>query len=271
MRTLQRAFRRRPTFFAFYVGRGDTRFRAENFRLHRELLAAGVPHLFRLYPGAHAQTVWSAHAGAWLRLVLAHLSAEQAASLLSWLPLDVQSDVAHRIAVMERPSPDVVRNVEEVLANKLANYTEHSSGDTLAGGVVPLVNILNRSNPTTGMAILERLEQTDVDLADEVRRRMFVFEDIVTLDDRTVQLVLREVDTKHLAVALKGTANEVRQKVMGNLSERAAGNLAEEIDLLGPVRLRDVEEARDNVVKVIRALEEAGQIVVSRSADEFVE
>ena len=106
---------------------------------------------------------------------------------------------------------------------------------------------------------------------DEVRRRMFVFEDIVTLDDRTVQLVLREVDTKHLAVALKGTPNEVRQKVMGNLSERAADNLSEEIDLLGPVRLRDVEEARDNVVKVIRALEEAGQIVVSRSADEFVE
>jgi flagellar motor switch protein FliG len=164
-----------------------------------------------------------------------------------------------------------VRNVEEVLANKLANYTEHSSGDTLAGGVVPLVNILNRSNPTTGMAILERLEQADIDLADEVRRRMFVFEDIVTLDDRTVQLVLREVDTKHLAVALKGTPNEVRPNVMGNLSERAAGNLAQALDLLGAVRLRDVEEARDNVVKVIRALEEAGQIVLSRNADEFVE
>src|SRR3954469_19110372 len=200
-------------------------------------------------------------------LVLAHLSAEQAASLLSWLPLDVQSDVAHRIAVMERPSPEVVRNVEEVLANKLANYTEHTSSDTLAGGVGPLVNILNRSNPTTGMAILELLEQADGDLAEEVRRRMFVFEDIIGLDDRTVQLVLREVDTKDLAVALKGTGPEVRQKVMGNLSERAAGNLAEEIDLLGPVRLSDVEEARDKVVKVIRALEEAGQIVLSRGAN----
>src|SRR5439155_4111871 len=173
-------------------------------------------------------------------------------------------------AVMERPSPEVVRHVEEELERKLSNVTE-AAGESLAGGVMPLVNILNRSNPTTGQAILERLEQTDVDLADEVRRRMFVFEDVVTLDDRTVQLVLREVDTKHLAVALKGTPNEVRQKVMGNLSERAAGNLAEEIDLLGPVRLRDVEEARDNVVKVIRALEEAGQIVLARSADEFVE
>jgi len=102
----------------------------------------------------------------------------------------VQSDVAHRIAVMERPSPEVVRQVEEELEHKLANLTE-APGDSLAGGVMPLVNILNRSNPTTGQAILERLEQTDVDLADEVRRRMFVFEDIVTLDDRTVQLVLR--------------------------------------------------------------------------------
>jgi flagellar motor switch protein FliG len=203
-------------------------------------------------------------------LVLAHLTAEHAASLLAWLPLEVQSDVAHRIAVMERPSPEVVRQVEEELERKLSNLTE-APGDSLAGGVMPLVNILNRSNPTTGQAILERLEQTDVDLADEVRRRMFVFEDIITLDDRTVQLVLREVDTKDLALALKGTGDEVRQKVMGNLSERAAGNLAEEIDLLGPARLRDVEEARDGVVKVIRALEEAGQIVLGRSADEFVD
>src|SRR3954451_744822 len=203
-------------------------------------------------------------------LVLAHLTAEHAASLLAWLPLEVQSDVAHRIAVMERPSPEVVRQVEDELEQKLSNLTE-APGDSLAGGVMPLVNILNRSNPTTGQAILERLEQTDVDLADEVRRRMFVFEDIITLDDRTVQLVLREVDTKDLAVALKGTGADVRQKVMGNLSERAAGNLAEEIDLLGPVRLRDVEEARDNVVKVIRSLEEAGQIVMTRGVDEFVD
>jgi flagellar motor switch protein FliG len=206
-----------------------------------------------------------------IALVLAHLTAEHAASLLAWLPLETQSDVAHRIAVMERPSPEVVRQVEEALELRLSNVGEHTTGEAIAGGVLPLVNILNRSNPTVGQAILERLEQADVDLADEVRRRMFVFEDIITLDDRTVQLVLREVDTKDLAVALKGTGADVRQKVMGNLSERAAGNLAEEIDLLGPVRLRDVEEARDNVVKVIRALEEAGQIVLSRSGDEFVE
>ena len=227
------------------------------------LRSADARQVMTFLSGEHPQTV---------ALVLAHLPADQAASLLSWLPLDMQSDVAHRIATMERPSPEVVRNVEEVLAHKLSNFAEHASGgDSLAGGVVPLVNILTRSNPTTGQAILERLEVADIDLAEEIRRRMFVFEDIITLDDRTVQLVLREVDTKHLAVALKGTASEVRQKVMRNLSERGAANLAEEIDLLGPVRLRDVEEARDNVVKVIRSLEEAGQIVLSRSGDEFVE
>ena len=144
------------------------------------------------------------------------------------------------IAVMERPSPDVVRNVEEVLANKLANYTEHSSGDTLAGGVVPLVNILNRSNPTTGMAILERLEQTDIDLADEVRRRMFVFEDIVTLDDRSVQMVLREVDAKQLAVALKGVRDDVRQ---ATLRIRLAEKRCREIARLLARQRRDLDLA----------------------------
>ena len=203
-------------------------------------------------------------------LVLAHLTAEHAASLLAWLPLDVQSDVAHRIAVMERPSPEVVRHVEQVLETKLAGL-EEGPGESTAGGVQPLVNILNRADPTSSQVLLTQLEQTDPDLADEIRRRMFIFQDIVKLDDRAVQLVLREVDTKDLALALKGTGADVRQKVMGNLSERAAGNLAEEIDLLGPVRLKDVEEARDNVVKVIRSLEESDQIVLTRGSDEFVE
>ena len=225
------------------------------------LRAADPRQVMTFLADEHPQTV---------SLVLAHLSADHAASLLAWLPLEVQSDVAHRIAVMERPSPEVVRHVEQVLAQKLSNLAE-TPGDSLAGGVLPLVNILNRSNPSTGQAILERLEEADLDLADEVRRRMFVFEDIITLDDRTVQLVLREVDTKDLAVALKGTGAEVRTKVMSNLSERAAGNLAEEIDLLGPVRLREVEEARDNVVKVIRSLEESGQIQLSRTGDEYVD
>ncbi|MDQ1397849.1 MAG: flagellar motor switch protein FliG, partial [Acidimicrobiaceae bacterium] len=147
-----------------------------------------------------------------IALVLAHLVPEQAASLLAELPAELQGDVAHRIAVMERPSPEVVRHVEEVLERKLAALAE-GPGESSAGGVQPLVNILNRSDPTSGQVILNQLELNNPDLADEIRRRMFVFQDIVKLDDRGVQLVLREVDAKDLAVALKGTAPEVKSKV----------------------------------------------------------
>ena len=141
-----------------------------------------------------------------------------------------------------------------------------------AGGVQPLVEILNRSDRATERLILEGLENRDMDLAEEVRSRMFVFEDITTLDDRSVQMVLREVDAKQLAVALKGVRDDVRQKIMRNMSTRASTNLSEEIDLLGPVRLKSVEEAQGDIVRVIRALEEAGQIVITRGAgnDEFV-
>src|SRR4051812_48703298 len=205
-----------------------------------------------------------------IALVLAHLSSDHAASLLASLPNELQGDVAHRIATMDRPSPDVVRHVEDVLEQRLAGLAE-APGDAVAGGVQPLVDILNRADAASGAAILESLEMTDPELADEIRRRMFVFQDIVKLDDRAVQLLLREIDTKDLAMALKGTTEPVRQKVLGNLSERAAGNLTEEISLLGPVRLRDVEDARDRIVKVIRSLEESDQIVVSRGSDEFVE
>ena len=142
---------------------------------------------------------------------------------------------------------------------------------TAVGGVQSLVDIINRSDRATERLILEGLERSDPELADEVRQRMFVFEDITTLDDKAIQLILRQVDSKDLAVALKGVKAEVRTKIMRNLSERAAQNLGEEIDLLGPVRLKTVEESQGGIVRVIRALEESGQLVLSRSADEFVE
>jgi flagellar motor switch protein FliG len=141
---------------------------------------------------------------------------------------------------------------------------------SLMGGVQALVDILNRSDRATERLILEGLETHDPELADEVRSRMFVFEDIVSLDDRSVQLVLRQVDSKELAVALKGVRADVRDKILRNMSERAGANLLEEIELLGAVRLKTVEEAQGAVVRVIRALEEAGQIIVSRTSDEFV-
>jgi flagellar motor switch protein FliG len=139
-----------------------------------------------------------------------------------------------------------------------------------AGGVQALVDIINRSDRGTERLILEGLEQDNPELADEVRSRMFVFEDIVALDDRSVQLVLRQVDSKDLAIALKGVPTQVRDKILQNMSERARQNLVEEIDLLGPIRLQTVEESQGAVVRVIRALEESGQILISRSNDEFV-
>lgn len=202
-------------------------------------------------------------------LVLAHMPSEHAAMVLSGLPEELQGTVAHRIAVMDRTSPEVVRKVEEALERRLSALL-HSASTSASGGVQPLVDILNRSDRATERLILEALETQDAELAEEVRSRMFVFEDLTTLDDRSVQLVLREVDQKDLAVALKGVRGDVRDKILKNMSERAATNLQEEIDLLGPVRLKTVEESQANVVRVIRALEESGQIVLSRGGDEFV-
>ena len=206
-----------------------------------------------------------------IALVLAHMHPDHAAMVMGGLPEQLQSDVAMRVATMDRTSPEVISQVEQVLERRLSSVIQ-SSDMSAAGGVQPLVDILNRSDRATERLILEGLETKDPELAEEVRSRMFVFEDITTLDDRSVQLVLREVDAKQLAVALKGVRDDVRNKIMRNMSTRASTNLAEEIDLLGPVRLKTVEEAQGDIVRVIRALEEAGQIVITRGAggDEFV-
>jgi flagellar motor switch protein FliG len=204
-----------------------------------------------------------------IALVLAHLAPDAGATVLSALPEQLQGEVAMRLASMDRTSPEVIEVVESVLAPKLSSVIQQSELAT-AGGVQALVDILNRADRATERLILEGLEHDDEELADEVRSRLFVFEDIVTLDDRAVQLVLREIDTKDLAVALKGVQPVVRDKVLHNLSERAAVNLVEEIELLGPVRMKTVEEAQGGIVRVIRALDESGQIVLSRTSDEFV-
>jgi flagellar motor switch protein FliG len=204
-----------------------------------------------------------------IALVLAHMSSDAAAMVLSALPEEQQRDVAQRIATMDRTSPEVIEQVETILQKKLSTVIQQSDY-TSAGGIQSLVDILNRSDRATERLILEGLEKANPELADDVRNRMFIFEDIVTLDDRSVQLVLRQVDAKELAIALKGVDQKVRDKIMGNMSERAAANLAEEINLLGPVKLKTVEESQAAVVRVIRVLEEAGQIVMSRGSDELV-
>jgi flagellar motor switch protein FliG len=206
-----------------------------------------------------------------IALVLAHIPSALASSILGGLPPETQSDVAHRIAVMDRTSPEVIRQVEQALQRKLSTVLQPDELSTV-GGLEPLVDIINRSDRTTERLILEALEARNPEIAEEIRRRMFMFEDIVNLDDRSVQLVLRQVEPSDLATALKGVAEAVRDKVTGNLSERGRENLLEEIDLLGPVKVKMVEESQQKIVSVIRSLEDSGQIEIQRGgeADELI-
>ncbi|UWZ40705.1 flagellar motor switch protein FliG [Dactylosporangium roseum] len=205
-----------------------------------------------------------------IALVLAHMTATQASQILSGLPPELQADVAHRIAVMDRTSPDIIRQVEATLERKMSSVLQPNDLSNV-GGLEPLVEIINRTDRATERLILEGLAGRNPELAEEIRSKMFMFEDIVSLDDRSIQLVLRQVETNDLATALKGVREEVRQKVMKNLSERASENLADEIEMLGPVRLRTVEESQAKIVQAIRTLEESGQIVIRRGDDdEFV-
>ncbi|WP_347059473.1 flagellar motor switch protein FliG [Blastococcus sp. HT6-30] len=203
-------------------------------------------------------------------LVLAHLTAAQSAEVLTGFAPEQQAEVAHRIATMDRTSPEMVRLVEEELGRRMGSILAHQDMTTV-GGVETLVEIINRSPRPTERSILEWLDTSDPELAEAVRAQMFVFEDIVTIDDRSLQLVLREVEANDLATALKGVRPDVQDKIKRNLSERAAENLTEEIELLGPVRTRTVEEAQAKVVAVIRTLEEQGVLTISRGGDdEFV-
>lgn len=205
-----------------------------------------------------------------IALVLAHLPAGLASNVLAGLGRDLQADVAHRIAVMDRTSPELIRQVESALERRLSSLGV-ASDLSAVGGLRPLVEIINRADRGTEKMILEGLEQRDPDLAEQVRSQMFMFEDLVSLDDRAIQLVLRQVQVNDLATALKGVPETVRSRVMQNMSERAALNLAEEMDVLGPVRLHVVEEAQAGIVRIIRQLEESGQILVGRGdEDAFV-
>lgn len=204
-----------------------------------------------------------------IALIMAYLEPEQAAIILSALSPERQSDVARRIAIMDRTSPEVIREIEKLLERKLSSVV--SEDFTSAGGVKSVVEVLNRVDRTTEKTIMETLEVSEPELAEEIKRLMFVFEDVVQLDDRAIQQVLREVDTKELALALKGASEEVNNKIRKNMSKRASDMLKEDIDFMGPVRLRDVEEAQQKIVNIIRKLEEAGEIVVARSGgDEIV-
>ncbi|MBV9830525.1 MAG: flagellar motor switch protein FliG [Marmoricola sp.] len=202
-----------------------------------------------------------------IALVLAHMTAEKASMVLSGLPPAQQAQVAHRIAVMDRTSPEIVKSVESTLERKLSSMLQPADMSRV-GGIDPLVTIINRSDRATERQIVEGLEALDAGLAEELKSRMFMFEDIVEIDDRSMQLVLRQVDTAQLALALKGVPEKVRSKITTNISERAAENLVEEIEILGPVRLTQVEEAQQGIIRAIRDLEEQGQITIRRGGDD---
>lgn len=201
-----------------------------------------------------------------IALILAYMPADTAAQVISALAPELQSEVAMRVAIMDRTAPEVVREIERVLERKLSSVLTQDF--TSAGGIRSLVEVLNQVDRTTERTILESLDEQNAELADEVRKLMFVFEDVMLLDDRSIQQVLREVENKELGLALKGTTDEVKEKIFKNMSERAAAIIKEELQFMGPVRLKQVEEAQQRVVTIIRKLEDAGTIVISRSGED---
>ena len=204
-----------------------------------------------------------------IAMILSYLTSAQAALVIGALPPEKQADVAKRIAMMDRTSPDVIKEVERVLEKKLSSLVNQDY--TIVGGVDAIVNILNTVDRTTEKHIMESLEIEEPELADEIRKKMFVFEDILLLDDRAIQRVLRDVDNADLGVALKAANEEVQNVIFKNLSKRLAAVIKEDMEFMGPVRMKDVEEAQQKVVSVIRKLEDSGEIVISRGGgDEIV-
>jgi flagellar motor switch protein FliG len=203
-----------------------------------------------------------------IAMILSYLDSQQAAMVLSDLPGDMRADIARRVALMERTSPEILKEVERVLRDKLSTVFQQDF--TQAGGLGTVVDILNRVDRGTEKLILEELEKEDAELADEIRQRMFIFEDIITLDDASIQRVVREVESKDLARALKGASEEVKDRIFRNISKRAAEMLQEDLEFMGPVRLREVEEAQQRIVAIIRRLDESGEIIISRGGEDAI-
>jgi flagellar motor switch protein FliG len=201
-----------------------------------------------------------------IALVMAYLETNQASMLLGALDAEKQAEVAMRLALLDRTSPEVIREIERVMEKNLSAILSQEFSS--AGGVESLVEVLNKVDRGTEKAILEALGDRDPELAEQVKNMMFVFEDIIHLDDRSVQQVLREVDTKELSLALKGVSEEVATKVFKNMSKRAASMLQEEMEFMGPVRLKDVETAQQRIVNIIRQLEDQGDIIIVKGGEE---
>ncbi|MCK9443566.1 MAG: flagellar motor switch protein FliG [Tissierellaceae bacterium] len=203
-----------------------------------------------------------------IALILSYLESSQSAQILSSLSPEKQSDVTRRIAIMDRTSPEVVKEIEMVLESKFSNILVQDY--TTTGGIQAVVDILNSVDRGTEKHILEELDNKDAELSEEIRRRMFVFEDITILDNRSIQRIIREIDNSQWAIALKGASEDVKELIFANMSKRLVEMIKEDIEFMGPVRIRDIEDAQQNVVNVIRKLEEEGEIITPRGGDEII-
>ncbi|AKL95484.1 flagellar motor switch protein FliG [Clostridium aceticum] len=221
---------------------------------------ADPAQLLNFIQNEHPQTI---------ALILSYLPSTQSSQILSALPQAKQTEVARRIATMDRTSPDIIKEVEMVLEKKLSTLVNQDY--TSAGGIQSIVDILNSVDRGTEKNIMDTLEIQDAELAEEIRKRMFVFEDIISLDSTSIQRFIREIDNNDLAVALKGATEEVANVIYTNMSKRMAEMIKEDMEFMGPVRLRDVEEAQQKIVNVIRKLEETGDIIIARGGgDEII-
>ncbi|MEC0303010.1 flagellar motor switch protein FliG [Terribacillus saccharophilus] len=203
-----------------------------------------------------------------IALVLSYLDPEQSGQILSELPQDMQADVAKRIATMSSTSPEIISQVEQILEKNLSATATQDYTQT--GGIQAVVEVLNGVDRSTERTILDELEVQDPELAEEIKKRMFIFEDIVTLDNRAIQRVIREVENDDLKLSLKVASDEVKDIVFQNMSDRMAQTFKEEMEFMGPVRLKDVEEAQSRIVSVIRRLEEVGEIIISRGGGDDI-
>jgi flagellar motor switch protein FliG len=220
---------------------------------------ADAHQLLNVMSNEHPQTI---------ALIMCYMQPDKAAQIMAELPLDLQSEVSYRIATMSSISPMVVKEIEKVLNGKLSSVIRTDS--TVIGGIDSLVEILSQVDRTTEKNITEGLEREDAELAEKIKESMFVFEDIITLDDVAIQRILREVDVKDLSLALKGCSEEVANAIFKNQSKRAAASLKEDMEFLGPVRLMDVEKAQQKIVGILRRLDEAGEIVLSRGGEDAI-
>lgn len=216
------------------------------------LQKAEAGNLLTFIQDEHPQTI---------SLILAHLSPQQASGVLSGLPPKKQIEVVKRIAKMERTSPEAVRMVEKGLEQRLASIVSQEFEQ--AGGVEKIAEILNIADRSTEKGILENLEEEDPDLVEQIRKLMFVFEDILLVNDKGIQAVLKEVDNEELSLALKNASEELKNKVYKNMSERAASLIKEEMEYMGPVRVSEVEAAQSRIVDIVRRLEDSGEVIIT--------